>query len=668
MVRLAGKVQNVQNFGSALYSELPLIRSPGNSNSRSFRMYCLHPNGFKYSILIPFDLKPSNLDSIAPLCNAWTFLHRKFRYRLVPGVQPLQVAPLASRHWTVNFLQTLAPTGRFRGMACNYTGPNTKLTKNPVRISKDPIAVKLDEFLQEFAGLPRDSNQQTMAERGDAMRTQLDDITKRIRRDSQPAVPNEAGEIPVDAQPHSPTGPLHAEIPVRDRLDTMELMLKEIRDSMKNQAKQPAELGQVQPRGAPAGIPPPANGRQRNRSSRAGNGGPADNVAPGLAQPRGRPLGNPMPANDRYSGDSSDQASGIDHSRADYYHSRPLTQRHRDTINQNGEPRRRTRPVARTAHRQPRHAHQLPAPGTARPHRHTGLHDGGSRRPPKQAHRGAHKRTHPSPAHQETSSSTETETETEDEAQRHHSDHTDRRLMDHALQRQYQHMGQSSGRNNDILPPLVRPHEALPPDMKRRVRERTGKKNRKDLTFHEYVCGYARMILTELDPHTDIYAMINHLSQIAQDAAASPWPSVRTWTTTCLDYIQEDQAAWTDTSLFTDERNRIAWSHGRFDATTPVPCPAFNNDSCKQTPPHYDGDLRFIHTCAICYYAAPSTNRVESTTHSAKTCNRRRRAGGREDWDSGNGSNGRHGFKRHSHAGASMGAVKKDANDNKAKN
>ena len=120
-------------------------------------------------------------------------------------------------------------------------------------------------------------------------------------------------------------------------------------------------------------------------------------------------------------------------------------------------------------------------------------------------------------------------------------------------------MGHSTGRVLDILTPAVRPHDALPPDMKRRVKERTGKKNRKDLTFPEYVCGYSRMLLTEMDPHTDLYAMIEHMSQVAQDAAVAPWPAVRLWTTTCLEYLDEDQATWRDTGLFKDDRNRLVW-------------------------------------------------------------------------------------------------------------
>ena len=127
-----------------------------------------------------------------------------------------------------------------------------------------------------------------------------------------------------------------------------------------------------------------------------------------------------------------------------------------------------------------------------------------------------------------TSSSTESNTDTYTNSYARRDDPTNRQILDQALAKQYQPMGHSSGRTCDVIPPIVRPPDALPPDMKRKVRDRIGKKNRKHLTFHEYVCGYARMLITELDPHTDLYAMITHLSYIAQDAVVLPWPAVRT--------------------------------------------------------------------------------------------------------------------------------------------
>ena len=200
--------------------------------------------------------------------------------------------------------------------------------------------------------------------------------------------------------------------------------------------------------------------------------------------------------------------------------------------------------------------------------------------------------------------------------------------------------------------------------LKRKVRDRTGKKNRRDLTFPEYVCGYTRMLLTEIDPMTDLYGMINHLAQTAQDAVATPWPAVRIWTTTCLDYIQDGHATWSESALFSDERNRIAWSYARADVLTPVLCPAFNNDTCKLTPPHFVGEMRFIHTCAICYYAAPVSNRVEATTHCAKNCNRRKRPGGRDEWDQA----AKQGGRRHCSANQGAAYKKKDNPDAKPKN
>ena len=171
------------------------------------------------------------------------------------------------------------------------------------------------------------------------------------------------------------------------------------------------------------------------------------------------------------------------------------------------------------------------------------------------------------------------------------------------------------------------------------------------------------MLLTEIDPHTDLYAMINHLSQVSQDAATMPWPVVRTWSTTCLDYVDDGQAAWGDSQLFMDERNRNAWSQNHSDATTPCPCPAYNNDACKAKAPHHEADMRMLHTCAICFYSGTISQRAESTSHNAKTCTRRKRYGHNDSWD----QNGKPAAKKP--YGQSNGQTKKDNTDTqKSKN
>ena len=125
--------------------------------------------------------------------------------------------------------------------------------------------------------------------------------------------------------------------------------------------------------------------------------------------------------------------------------------------------------------------------------------------------------------------------------------------------------------------------------------------------FHKCVCDYARLILTKLYSHSDMYAIIMHLSQVMQDTLVTPWLTVRIWTNTCLECIEDGHASWCHSTMIDGERNMNSWAHvhSRFEVLTPVPCHVN-----KPRP----------------------TNRAESNTHTAKTCNCRRLGeGGRDD-------------------------------------
>ena len=602
---------------------------------------------------------------IALMCNAGAFLPRKgknFYANEFPHHATLWACSLTPIGTAVTLLQTAKETARFSGMARNFTGNYAKSTNYSPYASNDPRATQVDQFLDEFA-TPTSSMATVPTKDGDpTLREKVDAITERVRHASQePAV----GAYEGSAYPHlNPAEQDQGEVPVKMRLDTMELMLKEIRDSMNLAKAHQTTLGQAQPRVEPVGTHPPARVwvEQPAMGSRPNNGREPP-VMSGQSQPRGGPLGRPLTASDRrtyptnYWSEGNEQTDTLPRGRGASIppHRQALSSpadrpRHRQpppaAINREQSRDRRTQYVTRPATTERlRHHTQSTAPA----------HDERKHRKPR-SRRISH-------LDQETSSSTGTGSDTDTDSIRRRNDPTDRRLVTHAISRQYHSMGQPTGRNCDILPPTVRPHDALPPDMKRRVRERTGKKNRHDLTFQEYVCGYARMLLTELDPHTDLYAIINHLAHFAQDAASAPWPSVRVWTTTCLDYIDDGDVTWRDTTLFDAERNRIAREYGRQDTSNPIPCPAFNNDTCKLTPPHVNGEYRLLHTCAICYYAAPTNNRAESTTHCAKTCNRRRRSG-REEWDPNNRSNN----KRSGSGYNNYNPAKKDSTESKPKN
>ena len=517
-------------------------------------------------------------------------------------------------------------------MAKSLPFVTTQSNKNLQRITQDPRAQQLNDFLDEFGKITPGITAETVRDMDHTLRAKMDAIAQKVRNDAQTGDHGEEADtvrqLPL---PDSPTQQSH-EIPVKIRLDTMEHMLREIRDSVKNSHNPPDLSGQYQPQAAPLGsaLHATERGTVQSRDSRA-----SPQVAqPGPAQLRREPLGPPPPTKGRlgHTAHRSQDIAEPGYEEAcptayqpgvaqEYYHARHHD-RHRH---------RQTPAPARTDQRQERWLPPHPAHAAPRQQTHRRVDRQARHSRHRDTTRPRHHRTVPVDSYTATSSSTESESESDPASYVRKDDQTSRRIVDQALARQYQPMSQSKGRICDIDTPLVRPHEALPPDMRRRVRDRTGKKNRRDLTFQEYVCGYTRMLLTELDPSSDLYAMITHLSQVAQDTAVTPWPAVRTWTNACLDYIDGTDATWEDSKLFESERSRLVWAQGRSEDLTPIPCPAYNNDTCKAQPSHHEGEMKLLHTCAICYYAAPTSHRVESSSHNAKSCNRRRRNGARDE-------------------------------------
>ena len=111
--------------------------------------------------------------------------------------------------------------------------------------------------------------------------------------------------------------------------------------------------------------------------------------------------------------------------------------------------------------------------------------------------------------------------------------------------------------NNVTLFPLLPDHMKPFPLIQSAV-SGTALERKTGIIFHKCVCDYARLILTKLYPHSDMYAIITHLSQVMQDTLVMPWLTVRIWTNTCLDYIDDGQASWRDSTMIDGERNMNA--------------------------------------------------------------------------------------------------------------
>ena len=135
----------------------------------------------------------------------------------------------------------------------------------------------------------------------DVLRAKVAAIADRVRHDSQTSTTQHTDQPGVGQGSHTPA-PHHqpGRPPVNERLDTMELMLREIRDSMMQPGGVPVHTGQVQPQGRSLDLPLPA--RARHGSSAASRLAHHSHPAmPGQAQPREESFRLPSPATDRVS-------------------------------------------------------------------------------------------------------------------------------------------------------------------------------------------------------------------------------------------------------------------------------------------------------------------------------------------------------------------------------
>ena len=221
----------------------------------------------------------------------------------------------------------------------------------------------------------------------------------------------------------------------------MELMMREIRDNMKQAASVPVTQGQVQPRAGLVSPAPPATDRHTHAAlERTLTHTGQRATESGQAQPWERPLGHtgmtqpraligtitfqqaqrcPRPTTGQHSAATHGRSQGT------YPHTT------RDYENRDCRPSRATPPLP--THR----THGRRQQQAGRYHTDTVNASG---------------------------SSTSSDTDTDVDSCKRRDDYTDRRLINRAMARQYQNMGHSKGRVCDIVSSSVRPHEALPPE------------------------------------------------------------------------------------------------------------------------------------------------------------------------------------------------------------
>ena len=185
-----------------------------------------------------------------------------------------------------------------------------------------------------------------------------------------------------------------------------------------------------------------------------------------------------------------------------------------------------------------------------------------------------------------------------------------------ALEAQYPSMGRPSGKHLPKSKATLEPYRHLPPDIKKRARER---RSRRDLSLPEHVCGLLLMAVRVMDPNSEAYAIIQHAAQVAQDATTMRWPTVRGWSQACLAHIETDPADWYSSALFKEERFRLSWCKGKSQPDTMIPCPAFNMATCTERGQHSGEGRTWLHLCAVCYYGMNDT----LNSHTSQGCRRK---------------------------------------------
>ena len=197
--------------------------------------------------------------------------------------------------------------------------------------------------------------------------------------------------------------------------------------------------------------------------------------------------------------------------------------------------------------------------------------------------------------------------------------HQARAEAEAALEKQYPIMGQPKGKHISRSGATLQPYRNLPPDIKRRASDR---RSRRDLTMPEHMCGLLGIALKAMDSKTEAYAVVEHASQVAQDATTIQWPTVRAWSQSCLAHIEEGTIQWGEKGIIKDERMRLCWCRGKSQPDTIIPCPEFNTGNCPEKNDHSGEGRTWAHQCGVCFYGFTDPRYIN---HTASGC--RKKAG-----------------------------------------
>ena len=150
---------------------------------------------------------------------------------------------------------------------------------------------------------------------------------------------------------------------------------------------------------------------------------------------------------------------------------------------------------------------------------------------------------------------------------------------------------------------------------------------RETMTFHEYIVAFIKMIR---DPKAELAGLndflLEHLQQVTEDAATRDWPSVRRWSQTTFDAVENGTTEWQDRAGMQVERLRHAIlavrpsnvAHTQAVDRRDIPCKDFNSPhGCSNMQSHAGRNVNFAHVCSLCFSAGGRL------PHPAHTCPRR---------------------------------------------
>ena len=151
---------------------------------------------------------------------------------------------------------------------------------------------------------------------------------------------------------------------------------------------------------------------------------------------------------------------------------------------------------------------------------------------------------------------------------------------------------------------------------------------RDTMTFHEYLGSFVKMIR---DPRAKLHDLLDvhleHLQQVIEDAAVRDWPSVRRWSQSAFDKVENGTLDWDDRYAMQLDRMHHAILAAKpqqaHNPTPPsdrkdLPCRDYNAlTGCSIPRAHSGRTVNFVHVCSMCFAVG------DRQYHPAHACPRR---------------------------------------------